>query len=295
MNKFASILLAAATTLGVASCNNNANKTQSDGDEYGDSYTMTTADSLRQALADQDSLLSLMNDISADMNRIKSMENILATGNTLATESTSRRESIKNDIQAIQLTLEQRRQRLEELEKKLRHANANNATLQKSIETLKSQIAEQEGTIATLREELAKANIFIEELTGKVDTLTSTLASVNEAKEQAEEESVKLADQLNTCYYAIGSRKELKQQDIIETGFLRKTIIMPSDFNANFFRAGDKRTLSTIDLHSKKAKVLTNQPADSYSIEDVNGEKVLKITNAARFWEKSNYLVIQID
>lgn len=291
MKKLASILLAAATTIGMASCDS---KNSQKYDEYGDPIP-TTADSLRQALADQDSLLSLMNDISGDMSRIKSMENILASTNGLAEGASSRRESIKNDIQAIHQTLQQRRERLEELEKKLRAANSGNATLQKSIETLKAQIADQENTIATLRGELASANSHIEQLTGKVDTLTTTLASVNEAKEQAEEESVKLADQLNACYYAIGSKKELKQQDIIETGFLRKTKIMPSDFNSGFFRAGDKRTLSTIDLHSKKAKVLTNQPADSYVIEDVDGQKVLKITNAARFWEKSNYLVIQID
>lgn len=70
---------------------------------------------------------------------------------------------------------------------------------------------------------------------------------------------------------------------------------MPEDFNASYFHHADKRTLTTIELHSTKAKVLTDQPKDSYTIEDVDGQKVLKITNTARFWDKSNYLVVQID
>ena len=37
----------------------------------------TASDSLRMALADQDSLLSLMNDVADGMNQIKQMENIL--------------------------------------------------------------------------------------------------------------------------------------------------------------------------------------------------------------------------
>ena len=71
---------------------------------------------------------------------------------------------------------------------------------------------------------------------------------------------------------------------------------MPEDFEMNYFTTGDKRTLNSIDLHSRKAKVLTNQPADSYTITDApNGNKVLKIQNPARFWSVSNYLVIQVD
>jgi hypothetical protein len=36
-------------------------------------------------------------------------------------------------------------------------------------------------------------------------------------------------------------------------------------------------------------------PSDSYQIVDEGGSKTLRITNPARFWERSNYLVIQID
>ena len=41
---------------------------------------------------------------------------------------------------------------------------------------------------------------------------------------------------------------------------------------------------------------MTNQPADSYEIvEGADKVKILKITNPARFWNQSNFLVIKID
>ena len=54
--------------------------------------------------------------------------------------------------------------------------------------------------------------------------------------------------------------------------------------------------MRTINLGSKKAKVMTNQPTDSYEIvEGANGVKILKITNPNRFWNQSNFLVVKTD
>lgn len=288
MKKLASIAVASLCIL--SACHNKSENTESK------VLTPTTADSLRVALADQDSLLSLMNEVADGMAQIKQMENILSSSNDLTAESSDRRQQIRNDMQVIQQTLQMRRDRLAELEKKIQNSSSNNATLQKSIATLKQQIADQESTIGQLRGELEKAHIHIEQLTANVDSLNTEVASVTAAKDQAEQTATTLTNELNTCYYAIGSKQELKDHKLIQTGFLRKTKIMPEDFEMNYFTTGDKRTLNSIDLHSRKAKVLTNQPADSYTITDApNGNKVLKIQNPARFWSVSNYLVIQVD
>lgn len=288
MKKLASIAVASLCIL--SACHNKSENTESQ------VLKPTTADSLRVALADQDSLLSLMNEVADGMAQIKQMENILSSSNDLTAESSDRRQQIRNDMQVIQQTLQMRRDRLAELEKKIQNSSSNNATLQKSIATLKQQIADQESTIGQLRGELEKAHIHIEQLTANVDSLNTEVASVTAAKDQAEQTATTLTNELNTCYYAIGSKQELKDHKLIQTGFLRKTKIMPEDFEMNYFTTGDKRTLNSIDLHSRKAKVLTNQPADSYTITDApNGNKVLKIQNPARFWSVSNYLVIQVD
>ena len=258
--------------------------------------TPTTADSLKIALANQDSLLVLMNDVAEGMSQIKQMENILSSTGDLSAESRDKRQQIRNDMLLIQQTLQMRRDRLEELEKKLQNSSGNNSTLQKSIQTLKKQIADQESTIESLRAELANANINIQRLTANVDSLNTEVANANAAKTQVEEEAATLTNELNLCYYALGSKKELKDHKLIETGFLRKTKIMPQDFEQSYFTKADKRTLLNIDLHSKKAKVLTNQPKDSYEIIEMpNGNKVLKIVAPARFWNTSNFLIVEID
>lgn len=283
----------AALTTAIAGCLWSCN--QKTGESTVSETGFTVRDSLEMAIANQDSLLMLINDISSDMASIKGMEQILGDPTTLKEDSPSKRQQIRSDMAAIQATLQQRRERLEELEKKLKATNSNNVTLSKTIETLKNQITDQENTITDLRGKLSQANIQIADLSERVDSLSSTVTAVTEAKDQAEETNVKLADELNMCYYAIGSKKELKQYDIIKTGFLRKTKVLPEDFDTSYFHRADKRTLTTIELHSTKAKLVTDQPSDSYTIEDVDGQKVLRITNTARFWDKSNYLVVQID
>ena len=252
-------------------------------------------DSLRVALANQDSLLILLNDITDGMNQIKDLEKILGSTNDLTSESQSRKDQIKHDMVAIQQALQERRERLAELETKLKNSQNYSGTLKKTVENLKAEIATQEATISTLRNDLAAAKIQIADLGTKVDSLTVTVDSVTDEKIKAQAESQALTNELNTCYYAIGTKKELKEAKIIETGFLRKTKLLQADFQQSYFTKGDKRNLTIIQTHAKKAKIATNMPADSYVIEDGEGGKVIRITNPDKFWSLSNYLVIQVD
>ena len=262
----------------------------------------TTSDSLDVALANQDSLLVILNDITEGMNQIKQMENILNSG-ALGAETPDKRRQIREDMEQIQNALEQRRQRLEQLEQQLAASNQNNATLQRAVANLKTQIADQEKTIDGLRSQLADANIQIEGLNRSVDqlghekdSLTTVVEVESTARQDAERRAVELNNEMNTCYYAIGTGKELKAHNLMESGFLRKTKVMPANFDQSYFTTGDKRSLRTINLGSKKAKVMTNQPADSYEIVDgANGMKILKITNPTRFWNQSNFLIIKTD
>ena len=237
---------------------------------------------LCETLATQDSLLVLVNDISDGMNQIKDLEKIISTPGSLG-ESVSRRDQIKNDMIAIQKALQERRERLAELEKKLADNGGESSTLKRTIANLKAQMAEQQTEIATLTNQLASANIRIEELNNQVTHLNSDVDSLNtgltaerEQKEAAQEAANAATNELNTVYYAIGTGKELKEKKILQSGFLRKTKVMEGNFDMSYFTAGDRRTLAEIPTHSKKAKVLTSQPKGSYTIVDVNGQKVIR-------------------
>lgn len=251
-----------------------------------------TQDQLRQTLANQDSILSIMNSIGDGITRLKEAEGIINSP-SFASSSPESRAQVIADIASIQQELESRRAHLAELEKKLKDSRLDNDNLHKAIATLKTQIDQQESTIAQLRGSLAEANVRIETLTGDIRDLNSRIDSVTIAKDDMEE---RLNTELNTVFYAMGNKKELKEHSLIETGFLRKTKVLPGDFEAEYFTPVDKRTLSRLPLLSKKAKIMTGQPEDSYSITtDDIGLKVLDILDPDRFWAVSNFLVIQID
>ncbi|MDE6484584.1 MAG: hypothetical protein K2L14_04245 [Duncaniella sp.] len=256
-------------------------------------------DDLRATLATQDSLLVLVNDISEGMNQIKDMEKIISTPGAFTGESASRRDQVKNDMIAIQQALQERRQRLEELEATLAASKGNNATLTRTIQNLKSQIAEQQTEIASLTNQLEAAHIRISELDQTVADLNTTVDSLHSnietVKEDARSEIARAEASANTVYYALGTNKELKDRGILEKKFLGRTHVLEGDFDRTYFTAADKRTLTVIPTHSDKAKLMTDQPKDSYTIEDKGDQKVVIITNPARFWEKSKFLVIKVD
>lgn len=290
MKKFFLSSMCVATLLFTACTGNNKSNEGENGEQVSENPELTAA------LATQDSLNNLINDIMSDMNQIKELEAIVATPGTIdGGEMTSQKAQLRNDITAIREALAQRRERLAELEKKLKKNASQNSSMLKTIEGLKEQIAQNETQITTLTEQLAAANIKIETLGTQVDSLNTTVANEKAGKEQAQQEAQKLTDEMNTCYYALGSKSELQKHNIIKTGFLRKTKIMQGDYEMSYFTKADKRTLKTIHLNSKKAKVMTNQPADSYKIEDNNGQKTLVITDPTRFWNAGNFIVIEID
>lgn len=245
------------------------------------------------AVNDRDQLIELVSQISEDMEQIKELENILSAPGV--SETPNKRDQIHADIVAIQQTLTQRRQKLAELEAKLAKSSQSNSNLKKTITSLRAQIDSQTVEIENLRASLGLAKERIETLDSAVDSLSSTVSIVVAQRDSTELQNEALANELNICYFAIGTKSELKDRKIIETGFLRKTKLMKGDFDKDFFTVGDKRNLTTIELHSNKAEVLTNQPAGSYIIEEAAGQKVLRITNPVAFWSLSNYLVIKID
>ena len=254
------------------------------------------AEALNAAATERDSLIALFNDIAGDMQQIKAMESIVAVPSQIGQDGSARTITIRDDIQALRISLQERRTRLDELEKKLAQQSGKNSQLSQMITNLRSQIEQNEATIASLTDQLAAANITISELNTTVDSLNVTVADAKTKNDALQQQTEDLTNEINKCYYVIGSNKELKEHKIIEKGFLRKTKIMQGDYELSYFTRADKRTLTQLPAYSKKLKVWSSQPKDSYTITtEANGNKVLKITNPSKFWAASNYLIIQTD
>ena len=302
------------TTLMVSSCKDKQ-QTSSDSfmsvdtTSFDDNQNLMPTDSVALTRDYTNSLSTLVNEVSDGLNEIKNMERLVSTED-LNAQTPERKVQVRTDILLIKSSVQDRLNRLAELEEQLTRSEAavqysetEKKSMLATITNLKAQLAEQRLMIDNLTAQLDAARSTIKNLNQKVDslkTVNTTVTTENiKAKEEAQkakEEATKLSNELNECFYAIGTKKELKDHKIIESGFLKKTKVMQSSsIMHSYFTKADKRTLNEINLHSKKAKVLTNHDKQYYSIDDVGGVKVLRIYDHDHFWQYSNYLVVQID
>lgn len=316
MKLFNSLILSlmVVAMIALSACRNNDKNSSSasinnENASLNDENTMLR-DSLNMAREYMNSLSSLVNEVNDGLSEIKEMEQIVSAP-TFGDETAARKEQLRNDILLIKNSVQNRLNRLAELEAKLTRAEAtvkyneqDKQSMLQTIVNLKQQLTDQQRMIENLTAQIDVANTKIKSLNHKVDSLNVVNTNVKNENERAhqetqkaKEEVTKISNEMNECFYAIGSKKELKNHKIIETGFLRKTKVMQSsNIMQSYFTKADKRTLNEINLHSKKAKVLTTHDKQSYSIDDVgDGMKVLRIHDPNRFWQYTNYLVVQVD
>lgn len=283
-----SVIYSLLSILAMSSCN---------GAKAPDTGQQALLDASRQelvtALEERDQLLALVKEISTSMSQIKRLEHILTVSEAQPKENSRRNAQILADIRSIKATLKQRREELAALEAKLQESSLFTDELSGTIAALRSQIDTQSAEIESLQKKLSAANQEIASLTFTVDSLNVTVETVNHELVDAVAQSTGLENELNTCYYVIASKGELKRHKIIESGFLRKTKILKGNFDHGFFTVGDKRDLDTIFTATSGIKIHTTHPAQSYRIIDVNGSKALEITDPEQFWNLSNYLVIE--
>ena len=201
------------------------------------------------------------------------------------------RERINQNIVFINELLEKNTSMLNSLNEKLRNSNYNIASLKKMIEQLNSNIAAKDSELVVLNNSLAGFRLT-------VDSLNTSITELRLQNQEKETVISTKENQLNTAYWAIGDYKQLKASNILnkEGGFLGmgKEQVLKKDFNNDGFNQIDITKVKTFEINNKSAKVVTNHPSDSYTLEkDAKGVIIkLEITDPARFWKASKYLVI---
>lgn len=282
------IIALSIISLTLLSCNPDNKKEQQ-------SLMEVSKQELATALEERDQLLALVKEISAGMEQIKRLEKIMSIAAANPQENVSQRKKILADIAGIKHNIQQRKQELADLEERLQNSTINNKELTETVEALRMQIDSQIEEIESLHRQLVTANERIGSLNYTVDSLNTTVTTVTGERDAAQETSVQLENELNTCYYIIATKSELKSCGIIESGFLRKTKLMKGNFDKDSFMTGDKRSLNVLRLNTKKPRILTNHPESSYQLIEEDNHKLLRITDPDLFWSLTNYLVIQQD
>jgi DNA repair exonuclease SbcCD ATPase subunit len=207
------------------------------------------------------------------------------------------RNKVTEDMAYINEMIRTNKQELEDLRTKLKRSSFKLDDVEKTLAQLTKQLNEESAKVARLQITIMKKDSVITKLGTAVDSLgknVEELASQNEEKQGV----IKEQDQaINSAWYAIGSRKELRDNKIVTSdGIFSAQKVLQADFNKNYFVKVDARNTRSIPLYStSKARILTNHSKTSYTLEKENENYVLVITNPAEFWSVSKYLVVEVD
>lgn len=228
--------------------------------------------------------VTAFNEIQDNINAIKEKEKIV-TAAEKSGDVKSKEEQIKEDIQAIYDLMSKNKSRIGSLTKKLKDSNSKIKGLEEMIANLQSQIDAKENEIADLKSQLESKNI--------------ELSNIQMNLENVEAESSAKTEKMNTVFYAIGTKKELTEKNVItkEGGFIGigKSTKVKDDFNKDYFTKVDASQTTSITIGAKKAKILSNHPSNSYKLIGEGKVEKIEITNTDDFWSNSKYLVIVIE
>ena len=262
------------------------------GNKVSDAPGATMSDSLQRIVEQKENeindIMGTLNDINEGLREISEAEGRV----TLARsgEGANQKQKIQEDIKFIQERMNQNRELLDKLRKQLRESTFKGDQLKRTVENLTKQLEQKDIELQNLREELDKKDIHITELD---ETISNLNTDVTNLKTESEQKSATISNQdqqLNTAWFVFGTKKELKEQGILDGGR-----VLQGNFNKSYFTKIDIRVQKEIKLYSKKAEMKTSHPSSSYVLEkDAKGQYVLRITDPQTFWSTSKYLVIEV-
>ena len=245
-----------------------------------------------------DQALNTINEIENALESVRAQENIIMMENQEGNTNKA-----VSEINAIQQTLQENRNKINDLEKQLAAQGASSKALQQTVSRLKKQLEEKDTYIASLKDELqqsrqqiAELNEQVTDLSQNIDELNSNLDVMN-VQNAAQQATIQNQDaMLNTVWIAIGPQQTLVEKGIVSKGGLfQASAINKEGFDKSQFVQSDKRELVNIPLNTKRPKIMTTHPESSYQLtETEEGNVVLQILDKDAFWSMSSYLVVSI-
>ena len=279
------IILFAACAMALSACQDSVNQTQS-------AALAQKVDSLTKVNVQKDNeindMLSTLNDIEEGFREISEAEGRVTVARR--GEGANATARISENMQFIKSTMEQNRELINKLRQQVRQGGIASEQLKRTVENLTAQLEAKEAELQNLRSELEARDIHIAELDEQVASLNEDV-SVLQDDNQHKQETINTQDkQLHTAWFVFGTKNELKEQNILKSGE-----VLQDNFNKDYFTKIDIRVDKEIKLYSRDAKLLTNHPAGTYTLDrDANKQYVLRINDPQRFWSTSKYLVIQV-
>lgn len=270
----------------LAGCFGNGNKTEENPLQHELDSLMNVNQSQAEELQE---CMSLIDQVNEGFRMIKEAEGQFDVRD--ANLESGQRDQMMSNMQFVQSKLQENRELIAQLKKKVSGSNSRLAALVNQVNKLEADLQAQNDRLRQMEQELADRDLIIEQQNEQIGALNE---SVNELEVENAERSAEIAAQdkeLNKAWFVFGTKKELKDNKILDGG----EVLQNGNFNKNYFTEIDIRYVKEIQLHSKSVDVLTTHPASSYQLsKDAQGFYELHITSPAQFWSVSKYLVVKV-
>ena len=269
----------------------------------------------QQPVVDDSSITHAVNQDSIYLSRIDSIQQVVASRDTLIIDLFSLVTGIHDNMDEIQSKKLHLLRSVKDLNED--RLDAIKAQFRKYVRDINSLIAENREYIASLQLLIDKYSLDIEQLNNtilsyeqelflrdkevaalnyqlkgkelKISELQEIVASMNKEFEELGSTIRQQEEQLNSAWYCVADKKILLNSALIS----KKGKVLSID--ASLAQKMDIRKEKEIPVNAKKAIILTAHPADTYQlIESNNGVEKIVITDPVEFWSISKYCVVQI-
>ena len=280
------IIIISAAVLIMSACNQN---------ELADSNRQN--DSLLSVINERDSFINdfitSFNEVEQNLDSVAAKQHIITVNSDNGGElQMTQKSRINKEIAAINDLMYQNRNKIAELNLKIKNSSNKNSQHVKMITALNEQILKKDIELTDLNTRLSALNAQVATLETSVDTLTV----LNDMQARTITDKTMA---LHTAYYVVGKSNELQEANIIDRkgGLLGigRTSKLSEDFDNSKFTRIDYSQTNTIPVNSDM-KIITSHPSSSYTFDkddkDKDFVKNIVITNSEMFWSASKYLVI---
>lgn len=254
-----------------------------------------------QTMQQKDSLMNdaenTFNEIEENLKFIKEKRQQIAMAQQEGGKN--RRQAVIDDIKLMNTMLEASDKKIAELQDKLKKSGIHVRSLEQRIAALNESLTNQNNEIADLKKVIEEKDNNLAQLNSKVNDMNGEMARQADTISYKQQQIVNKTNELNTGHFALGTFKKLKDEGILsrEGGILGvgSSKAIQENFDNKYFTTVDIRSTKTIPLHTKKAKVISEHPDNSYQLVEENGQVAyLEIKNPEEFWKISKYAVIEV-
>lgn len=277
------MVLALVASFGFAACES--------GPSEAELAAKAETEQLRNELQSRDSLIGEMalsfDDIEKNILLMDEREKLLGE-NVSGDINIDKRKKIVHDLQLMNGLMQESRDRIAELTKRLDKSKIEAGGLRKKLKALDMMLASRDSSIATMKDGLLARDFQIEQVNQQL-----TAMELEVAKHEA------FIEQQTNQWYVVGTSKELEERGVVtRTGGLigiGKTAHVNGDVASSQFKEVDARQVTRVPLGVKKAHLVTEHPTSSYQIVEEGDELAyLEIKDPNAFWKLSRYMVVEV-